>query len=602
MHDYNISNILCYNRANLKNRINLMNDLLYFQIFAIFALLLASCTYAIFRTRNFSLNSSTAYKTRLNKYDFLNILLITLISFAIALPHLGDKSKKASYYSLQKGDQLQLTFHKPTTLKQLNLYVGNLNGGFKIYTTNQESQYIELFETKTDSTHPLNYRWLSYDVDSRLLFDKLWISTTSAPIEIKQIVLFDNNNHYINDVSIDTHQSIKQESLLIALKAPQSIVNIPPNNMVFDEIYYAKTALEYLNKIPPTLSANPHLSTFIIAAGIVIFGETPFGWRLMPLLCGTLTLIVVYLLALQLFHKRKIALIAAFLLMFDFMHFSINRYALIEPEVTLFICLEYYFLYQYILAIIALDFKQAFRNVFYVGICLGLGLACKWTALFTLIPIGIVILISIIRKAKLLNLSWLLIYTLSVIVIPSLIYILSFAPYCIITQQTNLLELFLNAQKFMFWFHSAGINETRSMLQGSQWWSWPLIINPMNIYSLTIVPHKVISITLMGNPLIWWLGIPAIILVTIYAIKQRQISYLFIILLTAAQLLPFVFISRISYIYYFYSVTPFWILAIAASITALTKIIYDQAKYTYLYISCSCHWIIYYVLSNTVRN
>lgn len=417
----------------------------------------------------------------------------------------------------------------------------------------------------------LNYRWLSYGINSQVQFNKLWISTTIAPIEIKQIALFDNNNHYIKDMLITANQKFKPVDLLITKQIPLEIINTPQNIMVFDEIYYAKTALDYLHKTAPTLSENPHLSTFIIAVGIAMFGETPFGWRIMPLLCGTLVLVIIYLFALQLFHQRKIALIAAFLLTFDFMHFSINRYALIEPEVTLFICLEYYFLYQYILANNTLNFKSAGRNMLHMGICLGLGLACKWTALFTLIPIGIVILLGIIRKPKLLDLPSLFTYTLSIIIIPTLIYILSFVPYSIITQQTSLLNLFINAQKFMFWFHSLGINKTHSMLQGSQWWSWPLIINPMNIYSLNITPHQVISITLMGNPLIWWLGVPAVILIAIYAAKQRNTSYYFILLLILAQLLPFVFISRISYIYYFYSVTPFWILAIAASIRVLLK-------------------------------
>lgn len=528
-----------------------MFNLLYLQILAIFILLLTSCAYVLFQTRNTSLNQIATYKIKLNKRDFLNLLLIILISFCISIPHLGEQTEKASYYSLKKNDQLQLTFTKPTTLKQINLYVGNLDGNFKIYAASKENPQIELFEIKTDSTHPLNYRWLSYGINSQVQFNKLWINTTIAPIEIKQIALFDNNNHYIKDVIITTAQAIDQQNLLITKQAPTDIINIPQNTMVFDEIYYAKTALDYLHKIAPTLSENPHLSTFIIAAGIAMFGETPFGWRIMPLLCGTLVLVIIYLFTLQLFHQRKIALI--------------------EPEVTLFICLEYYFLYQYILANNALNFKSASRNMLYVGICLGLGLACKWTALFTLIPIGIVILLCIIRKPKLLDLPSLFTYTLSIIIIPTLIYILSFVPYSIITQQTSLLNLFINAQKFMFWFHSLGINKTHSMLQGSQWWSWPLIINPMNIYSLNITPHQVISITLMGNPLIWWLGVPAVILIAIYAAKQRNTSYYFILLLILAQLLPFVFISRISYIYYFYSVTPFWILAIAASIRVLLK-------------------------------
>jgi predicted membrane-bound dolichyl-phosphate-mannose-protein mannosyltransferase len=548
-----------------------MINLLHLQIFAILALLSISCAYALFQTRNTSLNQNIAYKIRLNKFDFLNILLIIVISFCISIPHLGERAKKASYYSLQSNDQLELNFAKPTTLKQINLYIGNLDGDFKVYVANKNIQQIELLEVKTDSTHPLNYRWLSYGVNSQLQFNKLWIRTTIAPIEIKQIALFDNSNRYITDVAITSNQTIKPQNLLITKHVPLKIINTPQNTMIFDEVYYAKTALDYLHKIAPTLSENPHLSTFIIAAGIAMFGETPFGWRIMPLLCGILVLIIVYLFALQLFRQRKIALVAAFLLMFDFMHFSINRYALIEPEVTLFICLEYYFLYQYILANNALDFKCATRNILYVGICLGLGLACKWTALFTLIPIGIVILLCVIRKAKLLNLPILFTYALSTMLIPSLIYILSFVPYSIITQQASLFELFINAQKLMLWFHSKGIKELHSMLQGSQWWSWPLIMNPMNIYSLTPVPHQVISITLMGNPLIWWLGIPAIILIAIYAIKQRQTNYLFIALLVAAQLLPFIFISRISYIYYFYSVTPLWILSIAASIQVLLK-------------------------------
>ncbi len=548
-----------------------MINLLYIQTIILIILLLFISIYLILNTKTNIRPYDTKHSIKLNKIDFSIILLILLLSFNISIPHLGERTQRASYYSFQDNDKLQLNFTEPTTLKQINIYVGNLNGGFKIYAANKESSQIELFEIKTDATHPLNYRWLSYGISSQLKFNQLWIRTTVAPIEIKQIALFDNNNHYIKDVIITTVQAINQQNLLITKQAPTDIINIPQNTMVFDEIYYAKTALDYLHKIAPTLSENPHLSTFIIAAGIAMFGETPFGWRIMPLLCGTLVLVIIYLFTLQLFHQRKIALIAAFLLTFDFMHFSINRYALIEPEVTLFICLEYYFLYQYILANSALNFKSASRNMLYVGICLGLGLACKWTALFTLIPIGIVILLCIIRKPKLLNLPSLFTYTLSIIIIPTLIYILSFVPYSIVTQQTSLFNLFINAQKFMFWFHSVGINKIHSMLQGSQWWSWPLIINPMNIYSLNITPHQVISITLMGNPLIWWLGVPAVILIAIYVAKQRNTSYCFILLLALAQLLPFVFISRISYIYYFYSVTPFWILAIAASIRVLLK-------------------------------
>lgn len=549
-----------------------MINLLFIQTLTILTLLLLSCAYVLLQTQNASSNQITVCKLRLNKFDFFNLLLIILISFCMGLPHLGERTERASYYSLKKNDQLQLTFTKPTTLKQINLYVGNLNGDFKIYTASKESQQIELFEIKTDTMHPLNYRWLSYGISSQIQFNRLWVTTTAAPIEIKQIALFDNSNNYIKNIVVTTSEPIKQKNLLIPPREPPSLVNFPQNNMVFDEIYYAKTALEYLNEIPPNLSENPHLSTFIVALGVAIFGENPFGWRIMPLICGTLLLIIIYLFALKLFQQRKIALISVFLLMFDFMHFTINRYALIEPEVTLFLSLEYYFLYQYFCANKAQNLKEEQRYLLYTGICLGLALACKWIALFSITPIGLMLIFTRINSTRSITmLSWLINTTLSIIIVPCLIYTISFVPYSFITNQSSLFNLVINAQKFMIWFHSTGINELHSMLQGSKWWSWPLNMQPMNIYSLLTNSNQVITINLMGNPLIWWLGIPAVGLTTVYAIKQQKLNYIFIILIILAQLLPFAFISRISYIYYFYSITPFWILAIAASIQILLK-------------------------------
>lgn len=51
-----------------------MFNLLYLQILAIFILLLTSCTYVLFQTRNTSLNQIATYKIKLNKLDFLNLL------------------------------------------------------------------------------------------------------------------------------------------------------------------------------------------------------------------------------------------------------------------------------------------------------------------------------------------------------------------------------------------------------------------------------------------------------------------------------------------------------------------------------------------------
>ncbi len=566
-----------------------MINLLHLQIFAILALLSISCAYALFQTRNTSLNQNIAYKIRLNKFDFLNILLIIVISFCISIPHLGERAKKASYYSLQSNDQLELNFAKPTTLKQINLYIGNLDGDFKVYVANKNIQQIELLEVKTDSTHPLNYRWLSYGVNSQLQFNKLWIRTTIAPIEIKQIALFDNSNRYITDVAITSNQTIKPQNLLITKHVPLKIINTPQNTMIFDEVYYAKTALDYLHKIAPTLSENPHLSTFIIAAGIAMFGETPFGWRIMPLLCGILVLIIVYLFALQLFRQRKIALVAAFLLMFDFMHFTINRYALIDSMVTLFICAEYLMLFCYIENQKLAKLNSAQNNLWGIALFFALALATKWIALFSLLAILPIIIYyeffykkpqfkhqlavsdnvqNAIRKSNIR--STLKLAYLSIFVI--ILYSMSFIPqYATQTESQNFIS-FIIQQHLAMWHYHTTYAVTHHHQFESPWWSWFLMLRPQRIYSwMNYTTKEYSSIVLMGNPAIWWFSIVAILIMMINFVKTRSWQLGFILLAIASQYLPYMLLKRTSFIYYLYSVTPFMILAITWALDAALK-------------------------------
>jgi dolichyl-phosphate-mannose--protein O-mannosyl transferase len=66
--------------------------------------------------------------------------------------------------------------------------------------------------------------------------------------------------------------------------------------MIFDEVYHAKTAYEYIRKVLPDEDTHPPLGKAIIALGIQIFGMTPFGWRFMGILFGILMLPLLYVL------------------------------------------------------------------------------------------------------------------------------------------------------------------------------------------------------------------------------------------------------------------------------------------------------------------
>ena len=59
-----------------------------------------------------------------------------------------------------------------------------------------------------------------------------------------------------------------------------------PAEEIFDEVYHAKTALEYLQGKNPTEWVHPPTAKLLIAVGVWLFGYESWAWRLMPALAG----------------------------------------------------------------------------------------------------------------------------------------------------------------------------------------------------------------------------------------------------------------------------------------------------------------------------
>jgi dolichyl-phosphate-mannose-protein mannosyltransferase len=124
-------------------------------------------------------------------------------------------------------------------------------------------------------------------------------------------------------------------------------------------------------------------------------------------------------------------------------------------------------------------------------------------------------------------------------------------------------------QGAMYNYH-ATLNATHPF--SSAWWTWPLMLRPLWLYVSTLPNGVTSTITLMGNPLVWWVGFACIIAISIFAlVKIVRVSgkrlvkiglpAIFIITFFFFQWLPYVFISRITFIYHFYVNVPFLCLA-----------------------------------------
>lgn len=123
----------------------------------------------------------------------------------------------------------------------------------------------------------------------------------------------------------------------------------------------------------------------------VDIGSHAFAWRLPGVLAGTLTAVLIYLLARILFRRRSVAVLAGLFTLLDGMLFVQSRIAMNDVYVGLFVVAAYVLFAGLWLG------RWRSRWAFWalmpaIGVLLGLALASKWVALYAIAGLGVLVL------------------------------------------------------------------------------------------------------------------------------------------------------------------------------------------------------------------
>jgi dolichyl-phosphate-mannose--protein O-mannosyl transferase len=122
---------------------------------------------------------------------------------------------------------------------------------------------------------------------------------------------------------------------------------------VFDEAYYVPSANDLLNGVAANIE-HPFLGKIFGAAGIFLFGNNFFGWRIFYVLMGVATVWIFYELA-HLFMSKEKSLFAASLLGFETLFFIHTSLILLEGPPIFFALLGFllYFKRNYLWSAVA---------------------------------------------------------------------------------------------------------------------------------------------------------------------------------------------------------------------------------------------------------
>ena len=528
----------------------------------VYLILTAFYPAAPIRKKTVALQKSKKKPTFL-RADWISMTVITLLYSAIALSNLGDRYAPQTGAVIAPENPAKITLSVPQKISSVHIFPGEKpsdKGNLQLTLSGENG------ETKTVSAEDLSvFCWEDIAIDEDFLVQSIEISVLDKDVPIREIGIFSDGN-LLAISSVPSELTDEQE-----LTVPQRTYQ---NSTYFDEIYHARTAYEFIHKLPVYEWTHPPLGKFFISLGIRTFGMNPFGWRFAGVLFGILMIPVFYLFSKAILKKTWRCTLCTLWFAFDFMHYVQTRISTIDCFVTFFILLQTYLMYLYCTkSFYDMPFKKTLKPLFWCGIVTGLSIACKWQGVYATVGLGVLFFLAMHQRYAEYRQNPELPFFRNFfrtagacvgffIVIPALIYALAYLPY-LAANHEGILGILKN-QTDMFTYHSKTVVSS-THAYSSPWFSWPLMLRPIWYYSQSFADGTKGGISAFGNPAVWWLGIPAAVYCIYLAIWKKDKAAAFLLIAYAAQYAPWIAVERTTFIYHYFPSVPFVVLMIGLS-------------------------------------
>jgi dolichyl-phosphate-mannose--protein O-mannosyl transferase len=342
-----------------------------------------------------------------------------------------------------------------------------------------------------------------------------------------------------------------------------------PGRIMFDEVHYVPAAKALLALSEPRNEEHPLLGKELIAVGIAVFGDNPVGWRIMSSFAATATVIGGFALVWLLLGAVRPAVIAAVLLALNQLVFIQGRIGMLDSFLAPFI------LWAMTLMLWAMraEPKQVRRRWIGASVLLGLAVAVKWAAVPYVALAGLAFIVLRIRahwqvsprgwsvsfgKAFGAALSakdqpiWRGLGTIPGLAllgaVSIAVYFLTFLPAFFYAEHPMMLAGLLPYQAEMYALQTQVL---RSHPYQSSWWTWPFMVRPIWYW---YEPDDGIQrgVLLIGNPLIMWGGLVAVLAGIIAWFRGGAIKPLAMTLLWVASVAMYAIIPKSLGFYYYY--------------------------------------------------
>lgn len=541
--------------------------------------------------------------------DWLCMAAITALYACFALYGLGDAKAPETAWEMTQGETVTLDFGEAAPAS-VSYYIAPWHD--RVFSLEGKWKPEDAYSYLGDITLENVFTWKNISIQAGVPHLRLTLADSQA--SLLELVFQDADGKVLTPVNAGEYPQLFDEQELFPLRSSYR------NSMYFDEIYHGRTAYEFLHGLTSYENTHPPLGKILIAAGIRLFGMNPFGWRIVGVLFGIAMVPVVYLFARRMTDSAPAAALACALFAFDFMHLAQTRIATIDVYITFFVILMYALMYRYrMFSFYDTPLWKTFLPLGACGVCMGFGIACKWTGIYAGAGLAVLFFSLLYRRlqeyryakadpegssngiphSRILSrfapctVKTILFCLCFFVLIPCLIYLLSYLPFRDY-EGNGLIARTLKNQVTMFRYHST---LTATHPYSSPWYQWPVIARPIWYFSGQPGGTLREGISAFGNPLVWWTGIPAFLFMIRLAWKEQDQTAGFLLVGYLAQYLPWVFVSRITFIYHYFPSVAFVVLMIVHTMMRLAR---DKGKKQFLFtaalygLAAFCLFVMFY--------
>ncbi|WP_137679589.1 phospholipid carrier-dependent glycosyltransferase [Aurantiacibacter suaedae] len=296
-----------------------------------------------------------------------------------------------------------------------------------------------------------------------------------------------------------------------------------PSTPYFDEVHYLPAARRFLDLSHVANLEHPPLGKELIALSIWLFGDSPFGWRALAALFGTLALFS-SMRAMWLTGRAGTAsVLTGLFVATNFVLFVQSRIAMLDVFMASFLMLATW--------MVVGAFRQnetARWRLAIGGAALGAAMACKWNAVPLAVLPGLTFLALRVQSARWQALTatryapirgmalweaalWLGVWPLAV-------YWLAFQPYAAFADPGPTREGIVALHRHMLDLQQQVLKPHPYQ---SVWWQW--ILNSRVIWYLyEVIDGAQRGVMLIGNPVTMIAGLPALVWCLWVGVKEAR--------------------------------------------------------------------------------